>query len=197
MRASNLEQTPGPTYLEKSARRTLCTCPGLARSSGKWAPGPGPAASGRKGSLPGPRSQNSSQQPQGNQVRPYGRPGIWKKNSKLGRPWGGSGWLRVWENPDSHAAGLPSQLDCPPRLPSTCCSDLWAVAFQAFAFQKELENIPEQLNIAPVKLFHLHAYVHSTNTLRGPAHCQMRADPRLGRSKARKAVPDLGAGAGA
>lgn len=103
---------------------------------------------------------------------------------------------RARENPDSHAAGLPSRLGCPPLLPGTCCSDRWAAAFQAFAFQRELENIPEQLNIAPVKLFHLHACVHSTNTLRGPVRCQMRTDQRPGRSEGRKAAPARGAGAG-
>lgn len=45
-------------------------------------------------------------------------------------------------------AGLPSQMDYPPLLANTCHS---AVVFQGFAFLKDLENIPEQLNIALVE----------------------------------------------
>lgn len=55
------------------------------------------------------------------------------------------------ESPGPMGSRAAFQLDHPPLLANTCCSDSWAAVFQGFAFLKDLKNILEQLNIALVK----------------------------------------------
>lgn len=96
--------------------------------------------------------------------------------------------------PRSRAA-LPAAL---PASCKTCCSDLGAVVFQAFAFQKDLENVPEQLNIAPVEAVPL-TCLCSANILRGPAACQalVTGSARQGRWRGRCLLGGGQAGPGA
>lgn len=91
----------------------------------------------------------------------------------------------------SHRKGgcLPPQLHCPPLLADTGCSDSQAVAFQGSACLKELENILEQLNIAPMEAVPFPC-LYSFNQ-HSPKVCQV---PDTGGQTSQSLLGRLGAG---